>query len=242
MYNYYLGGKDNFPADRAAAERALTVVPYGQEVARANRQFLVRAVTLMARDGIGQFIDLGTGLPTRPNVHEVARSVHPGARVLYVDNDHCKSGCAHTRWGELRQEGVVAHPAQNRTALNSSWCQLDISGRVAATGDCHQAGATFSPSPILSSFTFKAAFPSHFFAGSIFIIYFAKALIISLNSLSKSYVIFASPNPVTSRSFELIRVGVSITPHFSLVLLKIPSQFFELEFRVIFVLAVSHRN
>jgi S-adenosyl methyltransferase len=66
---------------------ALSVVPFGREVARANRHFLTRAVTAMARSGIGQFIDLGTGLPTRPNVHEVARSVHPDARVLYVDND-----------------------------------------------------------------------------------------------------------------------------------------------------------
>ena len=62
MYDYYLGGKDNFPADREAAELALSVVPFGREVARANRQFLVRAVTFMARGGISQFIDLGTGM------------------------------------------------------------------------------------------------------------------------------------------------------------------------------------
>jgi S-adenosyl methyltransferase len=95
MYDYYLGGKDNFPADCEAAELALSVVPFGREVARVNRQFLVRAVMFMARNGIDQFIDLGTGLPTRPSVHEVARSVQPDARVLYVDNDRFKSGCAH---------------------------------------------------------------------------------------------------------------------------------------------------
>ncbi len=66
MYDYYLGGKDHFPADRQAAELALSVVPDGREVARANRQFLVRAVQFMARGGIGQFIDLGTGLPAKP--------------------------------------------------------------------------------------------------------------------------------------------------------------------------------
>jgi enoyl-CoA hydratase/carnithine racemase len=87
MYDYYLGGKDNFPADREAAELALSVVPSGREVARANRQFMVRAVQFMARSGIDQFIDLGTGLPTKPNVHEVAREILPDARVLYVDND-----------------------------------------------------------------------------------------------------------------------------------------------------------
>lgn len=63
MYDYYLGGKDNFPADREAAEQALSVVPFGREVALANRQFLVRAVTFMARSGIGQFIDLVPGYP-----------------------------------------------------------------------------------------------------------------------------------------------------------------------------------
>jgi len=106
MYDYYLGGKDNFPADREAAELALSVVPFGREVARANRQFLTRAVTAMARSGIGQFIDLGTGLPTRPNVHEVARSVHPDARVLYVDNDPMV--CSHARALLATNDGVAA--------------------------------------------------------------------------------------------------------------------------------------
>ena len=106
MYDYYLGGKDNFPVDREAAELALSVVPFGREVARANRQFLARAVTFMAREGISQFIDLGTGLPTRPNVHEVARSIHPGARVLYVDNDPMV--CAHARALLATNDGVAA--------------------------------------------------------------------------------------------------------------------------------------
>jgi hypothetical protein len=87
IYDYFLGGKDNFPADREAAEKALSVVPHGREVAQANRQFLIGAVRLMASRGIRQFIDLGTGIPTSPNVHEVARSIHPDAKVLYVDND-----------------------------------------------------------------------------------------------------------------------------------------------------------
>lgn len=106
MYDYYLGGKDNFPADREAAELALSVVPFGREVARANRQFLARAVAFMAREGIGQFIDLGTGLPTRPNVHEVARSVQPDARMLYVDND--PMACSHARALLATNDGVAA--------------------------------------------------------------------------------------------------------------------------------------
>jgi len=87
MYDYYLGGKDNFAADRTAAEKALSVVPNGKQVAWANRRFLVRVVKHLARNGISQFIDLGTGIPTSPNVHEVARSINPGSRVVYVDND-----------------------------------------------------------------------------------------------------------------------------------------------------------
>ena len=113
MYDYYLGGKDNFPADREAAEQALSVVPFGREVARANRQFLARAVTFMARDGIGQFIDLGTGLPTRPNVHEVARSIQPDARVLYVDNDPMV--CSHARALLATNDGVAAIQGDIRT-------------------------------------------------------------------------------------------------------------------------------
>jgi S-adenosyl methyltransferase len=87
MYDYYLGGKDNYAADREAANKALSVVPSGRRIARANRYFLMRAVLLMADEGVNQFIDLGTGIPTSPSVHELVRAIHPRARVLYVDND-----------------------------------------------------------------------------------------------------------------------------------------------------------
>jgi hypothetical protein len=87
MYDYYLNGKDNFPADRAAAELALSVFPAGRALAWANRRFMASVVRFLARKGIDQFIDIGTGIPTRPNVHDVARSVNPSARVAYVDND-----------------------------------------------------------------------------------------------------------------------------------------------------------
>lgn len=92
--------------DRQAAELALSVVPFGREVARANRQFMVRAVQFMARGGIDQFIDLGTGLPTKPNVHEVAREILPDARVLYVDNGPMV--CAHARALLATNDGVAA--------------------------------------------------------------------------------------------------------------------------------------
>jgi len=88
MYDYWLGGKDNFPADREAAEEVLALVPKARDMARANRAFLRRAVRSLAGEaGIRQFLDVGTGIPTQGNVHEVAHAIAPDARVAYVDND-----------------------------------------------------------------------------------------------------------------------------------------------------------
>jgi len=88
VYNYWLGGKDNFAADRAAAEQAMAAFPGIVLSARANRAFLRRAVTYLARDvGIRQFLDIGTGIPSANNTHEVAKSVAADSRIVYVDND-----------------------------------------------------------------------------------------------------------------------------------------------------------
>ncbi|MGW1680581.1 SAM-dependent methyltransferase [Saccharopolyspora sp. NPDC002376] len=85
MYDYYLGGNANFVADREAAKQFLSIVPTGREWAVANRAFLGRAVQFMVEQGIDQFIDLGSGIPTVGNVHEVAHATNPAARVAYVD-------------------------------------------------------------------------------------------------------------------------------------------------------------
>ena len=87
MYDYYLGGKDNFHVDREAAKAAIAANPVIPVLARANRAFLADAVGKMAAAGIAQYLDIGSGLPTSPNVHEVARTAVPGARVVYVDID-----------------------------------------------------------------------------------------------------------------------------------------------------------
>lgn len=85
MYDYFLGGHHNFAADRAAAERVRTVYPDVIRGAQANRAFLRRTVRFMAEQGIDQFLDLGSGIPTAGNVHEVAQEANPAARVVYVD-------------------------------------------------------------------------------------------------------------------------------------------------------------
>jgi hypothetical protein len=88
VYDYWLGGKDNFAVDRAAGEQAIAAYPDIVFSVRANRAFLARTVRyLTAEAGIRQFLDIGTGIPTSNNTHEVAQSVAPGASVVYVDND-----------------------------------------------------------------------------------------------------------------------------------------------------------
>jgi len=88
VYDYWLGGKDNFAADRRAGEQAIQAYPDIVYSVRANRAFLARTVRYLAAEaGIRQFLDIGTGIPTANNTHEVAQSVAPGSNVVYVDND-----------------------------------------------------------------------------------------------------------------------------------------------------------
>ncbi len=88
VYDYWLGGKDNFAADREAAERVLAVTPGLRTRVRANRAFLARVVRYLAAEaGIRQFLDIGTGIPSGNNTHEVAQETAPESRIVYVDND-----------------------------------------------------------------------------------------------------------------------------------------------------------
>ena len=88
VYDYWLGGKDNFAADREAAEQVIAANPTVLHGVRANRAFLARAVRYLAGEaGIRQFLDLGTGLPTADNTHQVAQAIAPDTRIVYVDND-----------------------------------------------------------------------------------------------------------------------------------------------------------
>jgi SAM-dependent methyltransferase len=87
MYDFYLGGWDNYEVDREAAQRVIDVLPDIIPAARANRKFLHRSVRYLTESGIRQIIDIGTGIPTSPNTHEIAQSVASDVRVAYVDND-----------------------------------------------------------------------------------------------------------------------------------------------------------
>ncbi|MEV4812890.1 SAM-dependent methyltransferase [Micromonospora avicenniae] len=121
MYDYYLGGSHNFAADRAAAQAMVAAVPEAPLMAQANRAFLRRAVQFLTEAGVRQFLDIGSGIPTVGNVHEIARRTAPDSRVVYVDVDPV--AVAHSReilagddraavvQEDLRRpEQILAHP------------------------------------------------------------------------------------------------------------------------------------
>src|SRR6201991_3816024 len=88
IWNYWMGGKDNYAVDRAAGDAWIRVQPEIVSIAKQSRQFLMRSVHYLAAEaGINQFLDIGTGLPTLQNTHEVAQAVAPESRIVYVDND-----------------------------------------------------------------------------------------------------------------------------------------------------------
>nr|WP_243407095.1 SAM-dependent methyltransferase [Frankia canadensis] len=87
IYDYLLGGKDHFPADREAAEKALAGFPHARTTARQNRAFMIRAARHVAEAGVRQFLDIGTGIPTSPNLHEIVQGIAPDAQIVYTDND-----------------------------------------------------------------------------------------------------------------------------------------------------------
>jgi O-methyltransferase involved in polyketide biosynthesis len=108
VWDYWLGGKDNFAADRELAEKMLEVHPASARMARENREFLGRAVSYVAASGVRQFIDVGAGLPTALNTHDIAQEINPEARVAYVDNDEMV--ISHARSLLAKNPCVIAVP------------------------------------------------------------------------------------------------------------------------------------
>src|SRR6201988_3808581 len=134
IYDYLLGGKDHFAVDRETAEAAIATIPTGRTAARENRAFLGRAVRyLVTEAGIRQFLDIGTGLPSANNVHEVAQTAAPGSRVVYVDNDPIV--LAHAR-------ALLTSTPQGRSAyIDADLCQPETilgAPTLAATLDMTQ--------------------------------------------------------------------------------------------------------
>jgi hypothetical protein len=129
IYDYWLGGKDNFAADREAADRQARAVPQLPWLARQNRDFLQRVVRYCARQGVRQFLDIGSGLPTSQNVHEVARQENPDARVVYVDIDpvvvnHAQALLSGARvaaiWGDLSRPDDILGSDEARRLIDFS--------------------------------------------------------------------------------------------------------------------------
>jgi len=111
VWDFWLGGKDNFAVDRELAQKMLEVHPPSAQMARENRRFLGRAVSYVAACGVRQFIDVGAGLPTAVNTHDIAQEVNPAARVAYVDNDPVV--ISHAR-SLLKSPRVIAVPGDMR--------------------------------------------------------------------------------------------------------------------------------
>lgn len=124
VYDYLLGGKDHFAADRAVGDQMIASLPAVQVGVRAQRDLLGRVVRyLVGEAGIKQLLDIGSGLPTAENVHEIAQQIDPSIRVVYLDNDHFKSGCAHAR---------IAVPV-------FPWCRVVVSSSCSVAVTCRYA-------------------------------------------------------------------------------------------------------
>jgi O-methyltransferase involved in polyketide biosynthesis len=141
VYDYLLGGKDNFAADRAVADKLVAIYPPIIETVPESRRFTERAVTWVADQGITQFIDLGAGLPTAPNTHTTAQTVSPAAAVAYVDNDpvvisHLTALLAHHSdrvaviSGDLHDRDAILHADQLRAVIDLSQPVCVIMGMI----------------------------------------------------------------------------------------------------------------
>lgn len=139
VYDWLLGGKTNYPADRKAAEQTLAALPSAGVMARQNRAFMQRAARYLATEaGVRQFLDIGTGIPTSPNLHEIVQSVAPRSRVVYADNDPivlAHSRALHTSHPDGRTAYIQADLCDPESILQNPQllATLDLSRPVALT-------------------------------------------------------------------------------------------------------------
>ncbi len=170
LYDLYLGGKDHYAADREAAAEVIAAFPEVPALARANRAFLQRAVRFLASEcGVRQFVDIGTGLPTQGNVHEVAQTLALDARIAYVDNDpvvlaHSRALLSHNAPGVATVAGDLRRPEE---ILNSPGLRalIDFGQPVAVlfVAVLHFATDADDPTGIVTHFR-KAMVPGSYLA------------------------------------------------------------------------------
>ncbi len=161
VYDYWLGGKDNFEADRFAGDRGLELVPEFLDYARGNRQFMARAVRfLVGQTGVRQFLDIGAGLPTSPNVHEIALAGAPDARIVYVDNDPIVYRHAQALMADNPGTTVVCDDLRDAdTVLAQAAVLLDFSKPVALlfVASLHHIADADDPAGIVARYLDAAA-------------------------------------------------------------------------------------
>ncbi|WP_230885646.1 SAM-dependent methyltransferase [Streptomyces spinoverrucosus] len=134
MYDWYLGGKDNYPVDEEMGRQMLALDPRVPVMARVNRAFMHRATRWLAGNGVRQFLDVGTGIPTEPNLHQIAQAVAPDARVVYCDNDPivlAHAGALLRGTAEGVTEYLQADVREPATIIEGARKVLDLSRPVA---------------------------------------------------------------------------------------------------------------
>jgi hypothetical protein len=224
VYDYFLGGKDNFPADRETGEKVMEVFPAAPRLALANRGFSLRAARYCVEAGIDQVIDLGTGIPTSPNVAEVARAVNPAARVIGVDNDpvvlsHQRAEASLSSGGYTIIEGDVRRPwaILADPQLNSV---IDLSRPVAVlcVAVLHFIPEADDPAGILAAFTDTMAAGSYLAVSAVTSTDADPAVIAQIQDAYKTAsapVIFRTPDHIRSwfHRMDLVHPGLVDVTH-----------------------------
>ncbi|MFD5828767.1 SAM-dependent methyltransferase [Lentzea sp. NPDC060358] len=221
LYDFLLGGGHNFAADRALAELFLQAQPHARTVARLNRAFLRRAVLFMAGNGIRQFLDLGSGIPTVGNVHEIARKADPEARVLYVDFEEV--AVAHSQlilegdpYAAIVQEDMTRPEAVLQAARDSGLLDFTQPVGVLTVGVFHFVPPAADPRAIAAAYR-DAVPPGSYLAFSQFTPDFRPAEMAAVVEVMKK-----SQNPIFPRTkaeieglfdgFELVEPGIVPSP------------------------------
>jgi hypothetical protein len=201
VYDYMLGGKNNFAADRQLAGQLLAAFPVSAWIARQNRAFLGRAVRYCAEQGIDQFLDMGSGLPTMDNVHEVARRVIPSAAVAYIDSDqvalaHAKALLATSPgvsaiWGDVREPRKILAEVETRGLIDLSRPMVVLLAAI-----LHFVADDEDPAEIVQ--VFRDAMP----AGSYLVLSHATHDVLPEESARARSMYRGASSPLATRSHE----------------------------------------